>query len=224
MRKILISLFASASFVIMMILSGAQASAAAPGCYAVSGETSTKIECSTLKALFPTITIDTEKGCYRTGPPPIYTRPEAFDCNATVATTITPPTTPGGTIGGAVTTPKAGETSTGDISVEDTSNNTNTVALNKCNGNNGKGGDLQDCISKNPLINTFNSLINFVAIGVGVIVIIMVIIGGIQYTTAGGNPQAVSAAKKKILNAVIALVAFLLLYSFMQWLVPGGVF
>jgi hypothetical protein len=52
----------------------------------------------------------------------------------------------------------------------------------------------------------------------------MLIFGGIQYTTSGSNPQAVSAAKKKILNVVIALVAYALLYSFFQWLVPGGPF
>ncbi len=226
MRKTVLSLLSSVAFVLVVMLSGSQVSAATPGCYAISNGTSTKIECSTLKALYPTVTIDTEKGCYRTGPPPVYTRPEAFDCNATIASSVAPSTAPGAALGAAVAQTPASQTSTGDISVEDPATTTDQVkALNDCNGKNGtEGGDLQGCIKKNPLINTFNSIINFFAIGVGVIVIIMVIIGGIQYTTAGSNPQAVSSAKKKIMNAIISLVAFLLLYSFMQWLVPGGVF
>jgi hypothetical protein len=86
-------------------------------------------------------------------------------------------------------------------------------------------GGLQNCLSnKNPLVSRFNQLINLLGIGVGVIVVIMIIVGGIQYTTAGSNPQAVSEAKKRILNAIIALVAFILLYSLLQWLVPGGIF
>ena len=95
--------------------------------------------------------------------------------------------------------------------------------VTNCNGK-GNSVALQDCLKKNPLVTRFNDLINFLGIGVGVIVVIMIIVGGIQYTTAGSNPQAVSAAKKRILNAVSALVAFLLLYAFMQWLIPGGPF
>lgn len=83
---------------------------------------------------------------------------------------------------------------------------------------------LQDCLKNNSIIARANEIINFLGAGVGVTVVIMIMIGGIQYITAGSNPQTVAAAKKKITNAIIALVAFLLLFSFMQWLVPGGIF
>ena len=76
----------------------------------------------------------------------------------------------------------------------------------------------------NPIIRDLESLINFLSIGVGVVVITVIIIGGIQYMTAGGNPQAVSAAKSRIINALIALVAFIFTFAFLQWLVPGGIF
>lgn len=58
----------------------------------------------------------------------------------------------------------------------------------------------------------------------GVAIAAMVVVGGIQYSTAGGNPQAAAAAKKRITNAVIALLALTFLYTFLQWLVPGGIF
>ena len=85
---------------------------------------------------------------------------------------------------------------------------------------------LKACLDpkNNSLVGFAQDFINFLGVGVGVIVVIMIIMGGIQYTTAGNNPKAVGAAKKRILNAVIALAAFLVLYSFMQWLVPGGIF
>ncbi len=94
-------------------------------------------------------------------------------------------------------------------------------ALADCGSN---GESAQACLSKNPLVKWTLYAINFLAAGVGVVVTIMIIIGGIQYASAGPNPQQVQAAKKKIANALIALVAFFFLYAFMQYLVPGGIF
>lgn len=84
--------------------------------------------------------------------------------------------------------------------------------------------ELANCIKKNPLVKNINAAINLLSGLVGVIVVIMVIIGGIQYMTAGGNPQAVATAKKRITNAILAIVALLFMYSFLQWLIPGGIF
>ncbi len=58
----------------------------------------------------------------------------------------------------------------------------------------------------------------------GLAITAAVIVGGIQYSTSGGNPQAASAAKKRITNALLALLAMVFLYSFLQWIVPGGAF
>lgn len=98
-----------------------------------------------------------------------------------------------------------------------------TLATDKtCDGS--TQDQLKACYAGNPLVARFNTLINVLSIAVGFIVVIMVIVGGIQYSTAGSNPQAVAAARKKIFNAVISLVALLLVYSFMQWITPGGIF
>lgn len=59
---------------------------------------------------------------------------------------------------------------------------------------------------------------------VGIVVVMMIIIGGIQYSAAGSNPQAVAAAKKKISQALFALVMYLFMGAFLQWLIPGGIF
>jgi hypothetical protein len=51
-----------------------------------------------------------------------------------------------------------------------------------------------------------------------------IIYAGIRYSTAQGDPGAASAAKKRIREAIIAFLMYIALYSFIQWLVPGGVF
>lgn len=66
-------------------------------------------------------------------------------------------------------------------------------------------------------------LINMLSAMVGIVVVGMIIWGGIQYTAAKDDPQALSAAKGKIRNAIIALLMYFFMYSFLQWLVPGGI-
>jgi hypothetical protein len=58
---------------------------------------------------------------------------------------------------------------------------------------------------------------------VGLVIVIMITVGGIQYAAAGPDPSAVVAARKRIINAVIALVLYIFMFSFLQWLVPGGI-
>jgi len=68
----------------------------------------------------------------------------------------------------------------------------------------------------NPIINKFLAPLAILAVVIGVIW------GGIQYTTSAGDPQKTAAAKGKIQNALLGLVAFILLYAFLNWLIPGG--
>lgn len=66
--------------------------------------------------------------------------------------------------------------------------------------------------------------INALAASVGIVVVIMVAWGGFQYTTSRDNPQQSAAAKEHIRNALIALVVYIFMIAFLNWLVPGGVF
>ena len=67
-----------------------------------------------------------------------------------------------------------------------------------------------------------DDILNFMALLVVPIIIIMVIIGGIQYSMAGGNADALKEAKSRIFKAAAALVCFVGLWSFLKWLLPGG--
>ncbi len=87
------------------------------------------------------------------------------------------------------------------------------------------GKDFQTCIKENPIIKkVIVPIVNFLTVGVGLVVVAMIIVGGIQYTTAGGDPNKVAGAKSRVVNAGIALVAFIFLFAFLQWLTPGGIF
>jgi hypothetical protein len=75
-----------------------------------------------------------------------------------------------------------------------------------------------------PLVNDIRNIIKALSAGVGVVVVGAIIVGGIQYIVAGDNPTGVVEAKKRIINGLLALAAFLLSFAFLQWLVPGGIF
>lgn len=93
-----------------------------------------------------------------------------------------------------------------------------------CNKANPTDATLSKCLKTNPIVSDLNNIINFLSAGVGIVVTGVIIVGGIQYMMAGDNPAAITAAKKRITNGLIALVTFLFMFAFLQWLVPGGVF
>jgi len=86
-----------------------------------------------------------------------------------------------------------------------------------------KSGD-STCLERNPIVIWLNVLINITAGIIGVGAVLMLIVAGIQYITSRDNAQGVADAKKKIINVVIGLAAFVFLYAFLNWLIPGGVF
>jgi hypothetical protein len=69
-----------------------------------------------------------------------------------------------------------------------------------------------------------NPVINLLSLSFGVIAAASLIAGGVQYSTSMGDAQKVTNAKKRILNTLVAVVAYIFMYSFLQFLVPGGVF
>ena len=74
------------------------------------------------------------------------------------------------------------------------------------------------------IYDRLTQLINFLSAIVGIVVVGSIILAGIQYSSASADPQKISAAKDRIRNAVIALVAYLFIFAFLTYLVPGGLF
>lgn len=69
-----------------------------------------------------------------------------------------------------------------------------------------------------------NPTIDLLSAAFGLIAVISLILGGIQFSMSEGDPQKASQAKNRISNTIIAIVAYSLLYGFLQFLVPGGAF
>jgi len=82
----------------------------------------------------------------------------------------------------------------------------------------------KECLQQNPLVKDIQMGVNFLSAGVGIVVVGALILGGIQYSMAGGAPEAVTKAKQRITNALIAFAAFIFMFAFLQWLIPGGIF
>jgi hypothetical protein len=67
-----------------------------------------------------------------------------------------------------------------------------------------------------------NPLVNLLSAVVGVVVVIGIIVGAIQFSSSAGDPQKAANGKNHIRNALIGLLAYILLYAFLQFIIPGG--
>jgi len=66
---------------------------------------------------------------------------------------------------------------------------------------------------------TVKNIINGVLYVVGILAVVMVIIGGVQYTTSGGDSAAVTKAKNTILYGIVGLVIAILAYAIVNFVV-----
>lgn len=93
-----------------------------------------------------------------------------------------------------------------------------------CNNPSPTPQSLHSCVKHNVIIQDLNVIINILGAVVGVVVTGVIILGGVQYSLAGDSPDGVTKAKKRITSGLMALIAFIFIYAFLQWIVPGGVF
>jgi hypothetical protein len=121
---------------------------------------------------------------------------------------------PGETCGTGTTAPAA---TSGSSSSTSSSNQNSTQTPAKIE-------QINNDVKNNYIVKDLNKMIAVLSAGVGIVVVTVIIIGGIQYSIAGDNSTATKAARDRIMNGLIALFAFMLIFAFLQWLVPGGVF
>lgn len=84
----------------------------------------------------------------------------------------------------------------------------------------GSSGGIED----NPVWGLLLMVIRIMTAGVALAAIGGFIYGAILYTTASGNASQVTKAKETLLNVAIGLVTFALMYGFLEFLIPGGIF
>ncbi len=122
--------------------------------------------------------------------------------------------------GPGVPLPCTGPAETFPTPITPTPTETPTPAGSTCTDNNPQT-ICEDDAKK--IYDRLRDAINFLSALVGVVVIMMIIIGGIQYTTAGSDPKKIAGAKARVYSAILALVVYIFIFAFLQWLVPGGV-
>lgn len=66
--------------------------------------------------------------------------------------------------------------------------------------------------------------INILTAGIGLVAIGGIVYGAVLYASAGGSPEQVKKARGIITNVVIGIVAYALMFSLLNFLIPGGVF
>lgn len=67
----------------------------------------------------------------------------------------------------------------------------------------------------------FKTIVNVLLFLIGAISVIMLIYGGIRYTTSGGNSANVTAAKNTILYAIIGLIIAFLAFAIVNFVLDG---
>lgn len=95
-------------------------------------------------------------------------------------------------------------------------------------GKTSSNGDLSGCtgipknnLNDNNLMTTLNQIINVIIGIIGFIAVIVIILGGVQYTTSAGDSGKVKKAKDTIMYGIIGLVIALLAYSIVNFVLSS---
>ncbi|MDK2899248.1 MAG: hypothetical protein PWQ10_435 [Patescibacteria group bacterium] len=67
-------------------------------------------------------------------------------------------------------------------------------------------------------------VINILTAGVGIMAVAGVVYGSILYSSSGGSPEQTKKAIGIIINTFIGIVAYALMYAFLNFIIPGGLF
>lgn len=91
-----------------------------------------------------------------------------------------------------------------------------TAILNDCGGEaEGSKGEGIFCI--------LNIVLNVLTTGVGVLGTLGIVISGVQYMTARDSAEQLTKAKNRLINIVIGLAVYAVMWGFLQWIIPGGI-
>lgn len=87
---------------------------------------------------------------------------------------------------------------------------------------------LKDCptlkdnnLNSNDLMTTLNTIINVVIGIIGFVAVMVIILGGVQYTTSAGDSNKVKKAKDTIMYGIIGLVVALMAYSIVNFILSN---
>jgi hypothetical protein len=143
----------------------------------------------------------------------------------------------GGT--GGTSSGSSGNDSSGGCDYTDTTGGCYSACANQANSSNGtcvqcdNGACSDSAATPNAdcskeecdlVANYINPTINLLTLVFGLIAVISIVMGGIQFSTSGGDPQKSAAARGRIEKTIFAIFIYAFLYAFLEFLVPGGIF
>ena len=104
--------------------------------------------------------------------------------------------------------------------------NSQAKSDNGCNGDGVKTNLFGDgCVSgTDGIFAVLNVILNVLTWGVGIAGTIGIVITGITYMTAKDDVAQMTKAKNRLIQIIIGLVVYAVMWGFLQWLLPGGVF
>jgi magnesium-transporting ATPase (P-type) len=88
-----------------------------------------------------------------------------------------------------------------------------------CSGFDNKNNPNPDGNSETRLNSTIRNFINASLMVIAIVVIIMIIVGGYQFTTSHGKPEQVTKARLIITYSVVGLVVAILAYAIVYWII-----
>ena len=136
--------------------------------------------------------------------------------------------------------PAPAPANSGSTSGSSSSSNSGSSSSSASDGDAGENKENED--EKEPIDNTpeevktailpeswkiediLNMILLVVTTGVGIAAVGAIVYAGVLYITARDNAGQVSKAKTMIMNTVIGVVAYILMWAFLQWIIPGGGF
>lgn len=83
-------------------------------------------------------------------------------------------------------------------------------------------GDVEDDGEGCSIYIVTNLILDIITSATGILAVVGLSIVGIQYLTAKGNEQQTTKAKQRILEIVIGVVAYAVLYAALNFFLPGG--
>ena len=84
-----------------------------------------------------------------------------------------------------------------------------TAVLKSCNSGGSQG-----------IFCVLNMVVDILSGIIGVLGVLGITIMGVQYLTAGGNEERMKKSKKRLIEIIIGLVAYVAGYAVLKWLIP----
>lgn len=95
-------------------------------------------------------------------------------------------------------------------------------AINVFGGCGGQGSGTAVCAAKDDQADSIlKTVINVLLYIIGIVAVIMIVIGGIRYTTSNGDSSSIKSAKDTILYAVVGLVVAIMAFAIVNFVVTS---